>query len=201
MAGKSALPVLALAGAAALLMSKKKKKKTSSGGDIAYDDFVPDSPDPPPKKTSKRPSGNPPCVGERQESGGCYDQMFWGDSTVSRITKIRQYFADLGYPVNVGPWPMNHMGPKGSVEVTNEDGSMGRIGGNDDRPSDIVRQFQNDYNAVSRCKEIPGVFGGLAPDGLVGYYTLDALRAAHDSLGAKTWEDVLRTCATKGFTP
>lgn len=200
-AGKSALPILALAGFALVAASKKKKKKKTSSTDTFddvydIDDLPPiaDTTETPPKKDSKRPSGNPPL-------GDSYDAEYWGDSTIARITKIRQYFADLGYPVEVGPWPMNKMGPKGSVDVTNEDGTMGKIGGNDDQSSNIVRAFQNDYNAVSRCKELAGVSGGLAPDGLVGYFTLNGLRAAHDSLGAKSWQDVLKTCATKGFTP
>ena len=117
------------------------------------------------------------------------------------MTSIRQHFADLGYDTKVGPWPMNKIGPKGSFEVKNEDGSTGKLGGNDDEVSMIVMRFQNDYNAASRCKEIVELIGGLAPDGLVGYFTLNGLRTAKDKLGAKTWQDVLRTCATKGFTP
>lgn len=199
MAGKSALPLLALAGVGAVLMSKKKKKKkTTTGGGTDYGEFempvIPDSPEPPPKKTSKRPSGNPP-------GGDSYDADYWGSNTIERMTKIRQYFADLGYSVEVGPWPMNKIGPKGTMEVKNQDGTIGRLGGNDDESNDTVRKFQNDYNAVSRCKELSGVSGGLAPDGLVGYFSLNGLRAAHDSLGAKTWQDVLKTCANKGFTP
>lgn len=198
MAGKSALPLLALAGAAIVLSKKKKKKKTSGGGEDGYDGFdfdpVIPPPDVPPKKTSKRPSGNPP-------GGDSYDAEYWGSSTIERMTKIREYFATLGYDVEAGPWPMNKIGPKGTFEVKNKDGSMGKLGGNDDEPSDVVRQFQNDYNAVSRCKEVAGLVGGLSPDGLVGYFTLNGLRTAHDKLGAKTWQDVLRTCATKGFTP
>ncbi len=202
MAGKSALPLLAAAGFAAVLLSKKKKKKKTEYEDLP-DIPIPDVPEPPPKKTSKRPAGNPPCKGPPAPAGapGCYEQMYWGDSTLARMTKIRQYFADLGYASKVGPWPMNWIGPKGSLEVENENGSIGRLGGNDDKSDATVRQFQNDYNAVSRCKEISGITGGLAPDGLMGYFTLDALRAAKESLGAKTWQDVLRTCATKGFTP
>lgn len=199
MAGKSALPLLALAGAAIVLSKKKKKKKTTTGGgDDVYGDFdlpvIPDSPDPPPKKDSKRPSGNP-------KRGDSYDADYWGSNTLERMTNIRQHLADFGYPVEVGPWPMNIIGPKGTLEVENHDGTMGRLGGNDDKSDATVRQFQNEYNAVSRCKELPDVVGGLAPDGLVGYYTLNAIRAVKEGLGAKSWQDVVKTCATKGFTP
>lgn len=199
MAGKSALPLIALAGGAALLMSRKKKKKKApvddggDYGDFDFDPVVPPSPKPA-KKTSKRPSGSPP-------RGDTYDADYWGDNTLARMTSIRQHFADLGYDTKVGPWPMNKIGPKGTMEVKNEDGSMGKLGGNDDEVSMAVMQFQNDYNAVSRCKELAGLIGGLAPDGLVGYYTLNGLRAAKEKLGAKTWDDTLKTCATKGFTP
>ena len=206
---KSALPILGLAGAAAFMLTrkKKKKKKTNGGYEPIPDDHdplpIPDTPEPPPKKTSKRPNGNPPCEGPPAPAGasGCYDQMYWGDSTIARMTKIRQYLADLGYSVKVGPWPVNIIGPKGGLEFENEDGSTGRLGGNDDKSSAVLRGFQNDYNAVSRCKELSGVTGGLAPDGLMGYFTLGALRAAKENLGGKTWDDTLRTCSTKGFTP
>lgn len=200
MANKSALPLLVAAGAAAVLLSKKKKKNTSSGSSDTgtYDDLdlppIADTSEPPPEKDSKRPAGDPP-------GGDSYDADYWGSNTLERMTKIRQHFADLGYGIEVGPWPMNHIGPKGTMEVENQDGTMGRLGGNDDKSSPIVRQFQNDYNAVSRCKEVSGLVGGLAPDGLVGYFTLNGLRTAHESLGAKSWQDILRTCATKGFQP
>ncbi len=195
-AGKSALPLLAIAGIAALAMKKKKKKKSTAD---VYEDFdlpvIPDSPEPPPRKDSKRPPGNP-------KRGDTYDANYWGANTLERMTNIRQHFADLGYPVEVGPWPMNIIGPEGDFEVENKDGSIGKLGGNDDKSDPVVRQFQNEYNAVSRCKEMAGdVIGGLAPDGLVGYFTLNGLRAAKEGLGAKTWQDVLKTCATKGFTP
>jgi hypothetical protein len=203
MAGKSALPLIALAGGVALLMSRKKKKKKAVEDYADFDLPIPDVPEPPPKKTSKRPAGNPPCVGPRAPEGapGCYEQMYWGENTLARMTKIRQYLSDLGYAIEVGPWPVNKIGPKGNFEVTNKDGSIGRLGGNDDESSDLLRGFQNDYNAVSRCKELSGVTGGLAPDGLMGYFTLDGLRASKESLGAKTWQDVLKTCSGKGYTP
>jgi len=165
MAGKSALPLIALAGGAALLMSRKKKKKkatTTNGYEVLPDDNgfelppIADDKKPPPKKTSKRPSGNPP-------GGDSYDAAYWGDSTIARMTSIRQHFADLGYPVEVGPWPMNRIGPKGEFEVTNQDGTKGKLGGNDDEPSDVVRRFQNEYNAVSRCLRLGGDNGYFLP--------------------------------------
>lgn len=198
MAGKSALPLLALAGVGAVLLTRKKKKKKTDNGYEPIPDIdpliIPDSPDPPPKKTSKRPSGNPP-------RGNTYDPDYWGSSTIERMTSIRQHIADLGYDVKVGPWPVNIIGPKGELEVENEDGTTGRLGGNDDKSNRTFMQFQNDYNAVSRCGELGSGMGGLAPDGLVGYFSINGLRAAKEKLGAKNWQDVLRTCGTKGFNP
>jgi len=204
---KSALPLVALAGGAALLMGKKKKKKKSSSSDSApsYGDFpsvdpdpyIPPSPAPKPQAPS-RPAGTPP-------NGDSYDADFWGSNTDERLTKIRQFFADLGYPVEVGPWPMNILGPLGTAEMQNKDGTTGKLGGGDDEPSAIVRQFQNDYNRVSRLNKAEKVYsqsmGGLDKDGLVGPYTLNALRYAHDDKpGDKAWPDLIQMADLKGIS-
>ena len=201
--------LLAGAGLLAFAMTRKKKKKKSAQEDIydyGEDIITPDVKPVPDEKQSKRPKGNPPCDGPPAPGGppgACYDQAYWGDNTLNRMTNIRQHFADLGYNVEVGPWPMNKIGPKGTFEVTNKDGSIGKLGGNDDKPDSTVMRFQNEYNAVSRCKELSGLTGGLAPDGLVGYFTLAALRVAKEQAEAKGqhWTDILKTCANKGFTP
>ncbi len=187
----------------ALTRGKKKKRKAKEEPIYDYGKDVITTDTKPKKKTSKRPSGNPPCEGPAAPGvpGACYDKAYWGDSTLARMTNIRQHFADLGYNIEVGPWPVNVIGPKGNFEVTNKDGSVGKLGGNDDKSDMTVMKFQNDYNAVSRCKELSGLTGGLAPDGLVGYFVLAGLRTAKERLGSKNWDDVLRTCATKGFTP
>jgi len=197
---KGALPILLLGGAAVLAMGGKKKKKSESP------DIVPDigdlPPPPPPSKGSPTPywkkAGDPP-------RGSSYDGAYWGADGDERLTTIRKYFSDFGYAVDVGPWPMNVLGPKGSVELTNYPGSTpakGKLGGFDDKPNPIVEKFQRDYNAVSQAKKFGGTakMGGLAPDGAVGPLTLNGLRFVKENLGGKMWKDVVAQAAQAGYT-
>lgn len=212
MAGKSATPLVLGAGALALIMmgGKRKKKTSSSGSDGVYtpeyggdggDGAVPYIPPTPQKKsdsTPSRPSGNPP-------RGSDYDDSYWGSNLDEQLISIRQHFASLGYPVEIGPWPMNILGPKGSVELENIDGTKGKLGGGDDKPDSIVRKFQREYNLVSRLNKAEKIFsqslGGLDEDGFVGPYVLNALRYLKEAMpGGKTWPDLLLTAANKGIS-
>jgi hypothetical protein len=209
MAGKSAAPLLLLAGGAALLLGGKKKKKKSTSTDTwpSYDDlpsgdgldpYIPPTPPSKPTTPSSRPPGNPP-------RGDGYDADYWGSTTEERLTKIRQFLKDFGYPVEVGPWPMNKLGPKGDFEMENEDGTMGKLGGGDDEPNATIRQFQSDYNRVSRLNKAEKLYaqsmGGLDKDGRMGPYTLNALRYAHDDKpGNKAWPDMIQMAELKGIS-
>lgn len=200
---KSSAPLLALAGGVALLAMSGKKKKKKTTTDDTYvppeDVYVPpSSPEPAPGGGGGRPAGNPP-------GGDSYDPNYWGDTTEERLEGIRRHFKELGYPVEVGPWPMNKLGPKGEFELTNQDGTAGKLGGEDDEPSAVVRQFQHDYNVISRFsraeKIYPSNMGGLDEDGLVGYKTLNGLRYAVTNLpGGKTWNDLLKSAKNKGIS-
>lgn len=193
MAGKSIAPLLLLGGAAVLAMGGKKKKK---GPDIVppLEDLPPPPPAPNGSSAYWKTAGNPP-------GGKSYDPNYWGSSTDERIETIRKYFSAFGYPVEIGPWPMNKMGPLGTTEVTNEDGTKGKIGGGDDGPAnEIVRQFQRDYNIVSKAKKFGGSqkMGGLNPDGYVGYYTLNGLRFVKENLNGKLWQDAIQEAKNAG---
>lgn len=200
------MPILLLAGGAALLLGGKKKKKTSDkpGGtgfdDLPkFDDDTPYTPTPAPKPSGpSRPAGNPPL-------GDSYDADYWGSTSEERLTKIRQYFKSLGYAVEVSAHPMNILGPKGTVEMENIDGTMGKLGGDDDKKNAIVEQFQRDYNRVSRLNKAEKLYaqpmGGLSTDGLVGPYTLNGLRYAHDGKpGDKAWPDLVKMADMKGIS-
>src|SRR5690606_35327390 len=137
----------------------------------SYDDepspYTPPAPVPKPSSDPSRPSGNPP-------RGSEYDPDYWGSTEEERLISIRQHFADLGYPVEIGPYPMNLLGPKGTVEMQNIDGTMGKLGGKDDSKNAIVEKFQKDYNIISRLNKAEKVYsqsmGGLSVDGFVGPY-------------------------------
>lgn len=203
---KSAFPILIGVGAIALLASgSKKKSKPKSDDSYTPPDetYYEPTPTVKPKPTpGGKPAGNPP-------RGETYDGPYW-DSTPGgpRLESIRNHFKELGYNVNIGPWPMNKMGPKkGSptMEYTNEDGTTGWSGGNDDVPSAIVKRFQGDYNTVSRLNKAENIYsqkmGGLNTDGLVGGYTLNGLRYAVEGLpGGKTWSDLIQQAKLKGIT-
>lgn len=211
MAGKSAAPLLLLAGGAALLMTGKKKKKSTGKTTPSYDDLPADDfpePDPyippsaPPKPpTPSRPSGNPP-------RGDGYDGAYWGSTSEERLISIRQHFRDLGYNVEIGPWPMNKLGPKGTVELENKDGTKGKLGGDDDQANAVVEDFQGNWNQVSRLNKAEKIFaasmGGLNKDGLVGPYTLNGLRYAVEQINAglsqgKKWQDLVQMAVLKGI--
>lgn len=198
MAVKTALPLLLGVGAIALLAGgKKKKKKTGNGYQPSAADDVPSYVPPPvtprPQPGAKtKPSGNPP-------RGDKYDGPYWGADADARLTSIREHFKKIGYSVEVGAWPMNKLGPKGSVELKNKDGTVGKLGGEDDEPSATVLQFQKDYNAVSRSKVFVAGMNGLSPDGLVGPYTLNGIRYVVQSLQSKTWPDLIQEATIKGY--
>lgn len=135
--------------------------------------------------------------------GDSYDGPYWDESPGEpRLVSIRKHFSNLGYAVEVGPWPMNELGPKGTGTVwKNESGTSGRTGGLDDKPSAIVKKFQGDYNAVSKAKNFVSGMGTVDKDGLVGPYTLNALRYVTEKLGGKHWPDVVKEAGMKGFSP
>jgi len=207
---KSAFPIILAAGAIALAMSggkKKPKKKSSSDGfmpddfiidEYGADEYVPPPAPAKPKTDPSRPSGNPP-------RGDSYDGAYWGGSLNDQLISIRKHFSDLGYNVEIGPWPMNKLGPKGTVEIQNEDGTKGKLGGDDDIPNDIVKKFQSDYNAVSKLSKADKIYsqsmGGLSTDGFVGPYTLNGLRYAIEGLPAgKIWNDLIMSARNKGIS-
>lgn len=210
MAAGKMMPLVLVGGAALLMMGGKKKKKTAAKSDEGapytptYEEdeyepapYVPPSPAPKPS-TPSRPAGNPP-------RGSEYDEAYWGSTPDERLTSIRQHFADLGYMVEVGPYPMNILGPKGSVEMKNIDGTLGKLGGQDDKSDATVKKFQHDYNVVSRLNKAEKIYaqsmGGLSEDGFVGPYVLNALRYAKEGLpGGKTWPDLLLMAKNKGIS-
>lgn len=203
---KSAMPLLLGLGAAALLLSGKKKKSAAPApAEPEYipeeeDEVLPYDPAPAPApapKDSSKPSGNPP-------RGETYDDAYWGANRNDQLANIRKHIADLGYPVEVIPYPMNILGPEGSVSMINYDQTAGKLGGGDDLPSADVRTFQHDYNVVSRLNSAEKIFpmsmGGLYEDGLVGPYTLNALRYVKEALpGGKKWSDLIAMANTKGI--
>ena len=85
--------------------------------------------------------------------------------------------------------------------MENIDGTIGRLGGEDDKPDGVVRAFQVDYNTVSFLNDIedvyPGNMGGLDDDGLVGPFTLNALRYAIEHEPAP-WGDIVQDAELKG---
>lgn len=216
---KSAMPLLLVAAGAALLLGTKKKKKSTTStvtqDDTPYDlpeynedddddIYIPPEPQPKPK-TPDVPAGNPP-------RGAEYDAGYWGGTTDERLEKIRGHFLYLGYPVEIGPWPMNTLGPKGDFELTNKDGTKGKLGGDDDQENETVRDFQRNYNQISRLNKAEKYFlppgqatmGGLNKDALVGPYTLNGLRFSVDELkagkaGGKTWNDLITQANLKGI--
>lgn len=197
MAGK-ALPILLLGGAALMLAGGKKKKKISE--EPLPDVVPPVIPSPPTSGGVSLPywkkAGDPP-------RGSSYDGAYWDPTPGDpRLISIRKHFASLKYPVEIGPWPMNELGPLGTLEMKNESGSTGKLGGGDDKPNEIVRKFQKEYNAVSQAKKFGGgqKMGGLAPDGLVGPLTLNGLRFVSENLGAKLWPDVVAEAKSAGYS-
>jgi len=201
----NALPILLLGGAA-LMMMGGKKKKTGSTPDLDFDPesgpvIVPnDIPPPAVPKNVSMPYWKKAGVTQWK---GNYDGAYWGSNGDERLEKIRKYFSDFGYDVRVGPWPMNVLGPAGTLELENvpdSDPAKGKLGGGDDAPSPVVDKFQREYNAVSKAKIFaPGQkMGGLAPDGLVGPYVLNGLRFVKTYLGGKLWQDLVREAAKNG---
>lgn len=197
----NALPILLAGGAALLLMGGKKKKKNGSGPISDLGPIVPDDIPPP-----VVPKNVPMPYWKKAGSTARYDKYdgaFWGASGSERLEKIRKFFSDFGYPVEVGPWPMNVLGAKGTVELTNKPGSdpeKGKLGGGDDEPNPTVTQFQKEYNAVSKAKIFAAgkKMGGLAPDGLVGPFVLNGLRFVKENLGGKLWKDFVKEAAKNG---
>lgn len=220
---RKGMGLLLAGGAALVLMSggkKKKKKKTTNGtGDggyspdddgSIYDDggeldgpYADDGGEtkvPPPKQDPSRPSGKPP-------GGDSFDAAYWGATLEEQLANIRDHFRKLGYSnVQEGPYPMNILGPKGSTQVQNIDGSTGAVGGGDDQKDATVAMFQSDYNKVSRLNKAEKVYqqnmGGLAVDGFIGPQTLNALRYAKTGLpGGKSWKpDLIQQAALKGIS-
>jgi hypothetical protein len=201
----NALPIILMGGAALLLMGGKKKTRPKEVIDLP--DIIPDIV-PVDIKPPVIPPNQPMPYWKRAGStdrGSTYEGAWWGATGEKRLEKIRQFFSNFGYPVEVGPWPMNVLGPAGEVELTNKPGSvpeMGKLGGGDDQENPIVEKFQKEYNAVSKAHLFGGSkkMGGLAPDGLVGPYVLNGLRFVKENLGAKLWKDVVAEAAKTGNT-
>jgi len=201
----NALPILLVGGAALLMMGGKKKSKKTLPEPDALDDFDEIVPMdiPPPKAT---PNVDMPYWKKAGSTsrGSTYDGAYWGATGEERLETIRKYFSDFGYPVEVGPWPMNVLGPKGGVELANIPGSTpekGMLGGGDDEPNPVVTKFQQEYNAVSQAHLFGGTkkMGGLAPDGLVGPYVLNGLRFVKENLGGKLWKDFVSEASKNGY--
>lgn len=208
MAVNKALPLLLLGGAALFAMGGKKKKKAEE--DTWDDDFLPPpGPEPDPHDKKKRPKGDPP-----NPSGDPlgYDSEYW-DASKGGVGRrgIRQAFADLGYPVDVNDYPMNILGPKGHGDlVPNYDGTAGKLGGWDDKPSEQVKVFQREYNAISRLAktgvtvngvQLPKNMGGLDVDGVVGAHTVNGLKVTidHGLNKPSMWSAALKEAELKGF--
>ena len=120
-----------------------------------------------------RPPGDPP----NPAAPASYDATRFAE----RID-ILDAFSSLGYATPASRDTMNDLGADGA------------LGGGDDVPSPVVRQFQLDYNAVSVAGTLGGNAGGLTPDGYVGPKTLNGLAHALDSLpvlGLGPWQQVV----------
>ena len=203
------MPLLVLAGGAALLLSGKKKKKKAKAAEPEPYEPSTDEPEPydvpiptpKPAPSPTRPAGNPP-------GGDRYDPAYWGSTTDERLESIRRHFVELGYQVEVGAWPMNIVGPKGKdvmPVMENTDGTMGKPGGGDDTANPTVKEFQHNYNMVSRLNRAEKIYsvnmGGLGEDGYVGPYTLNGLRTAVEGLpGGKLWSDLILQATNKGIS-
>lgn len=183
---KGAGALLLLAGGAALLLVGGKKKKPPGPvlSDLPGADECPDGSvyDPvtetctPIKKAPSRPvtRTNPP-----NPAGGAYDHKYWDKSQGGvGAAGIRAHFKVMGYGVAQNDTPLNDPGPDG------------KLGGGDDVPNATVRQFQRDYNSVSRYGKtgativgikVPSNMGTLSTDGYVGPKTLNALKFATDN--------------------
>ena len=104
---------------------------------------------------------------------------------------------------------MNKLGPKGTLELENKDGTTGKLGGDDDIGNPIVKTFEKNYNQVSRLNKAEKVFsasmGGLNVDaGFVGPYVLNGLRYAVEQINAgltqgKKWQDLVQMATLKGI--
>jgi len=132
--------------------------------------------------------------------GSKYDGPYWDKSPgTPRFTSIRKHFSKLAYAIKVGPWAMNTLGPKGSGKYENEDGTVGGIGGGDDKKSAVVKNFQIDYNIVSRAKTFVSGMGTLKEDGFLGNYTLNGMRYVTEKIGGKHWPDIVKEAKNKGI--
>lgn len=124
--------------------------------------------------TLPRPAGDPP----NPAAPAAYDANRYGSRA-----DILDAFSSLGYSTPPSRDTMNDLGADGA------------LGGGDDVPSPVVRQFQQDYNAVSRAGVLGGA-GGLDTDGMVGPLTLNGMAYALDSLpvlGLGPWQQVVQS--------
>lgn len=202
---KGAGPLLLL-GAGALLLAGSKKKPPPGPTEVDEGPATlpppgPPAPKPPgaPKKDPPDPSGDP----------AGYDSNYW-DASKGGVGRqgIRAAFKMLGYPVEVNDYPMNILGSKGIGDlILNYDGSKGRLGGGDDKPSAVVKQFQSEYNSVSKLGTlgeklpnqvtIPNDMGSLAEDGKVGPKTLNGLRYGTQLI--PFWKEAVNMAKNKGL--
>lgn len=169
-------PLAAVAVGAIALSSRKKKKKAAPDdgfadggfdeGESAAEVIVEDTGH---REPSRMPQGDPPNAAGAGPYGN-YDHSYWEKGSPGASARfIREHFVSMGYPVIIDDTPMNELGRDG------------KLGGGDDVPNENVRQFQSDYNAVSRAgiaghPGIPNYMKGLDEDGLVGPNTLNGLQ-------------------------
>lgn len=165
--GWIAAGVAAVVGAGAYFLFRKKAK-AAGGPELppGDDDDVVDVDDPLPPPPAggtpsiKRPSGDPPPGGCRD---GWYDTTFWDAGTPEDARqRIVDVFHQIGYSF---------------LGTTKTDGTFKRSG--------TAKQFQEDYNLVSRSGEFRPNMGGVAMDGLVGPCTLTALSYVLTAPGEK----------------
>lgn len=205
---KGAGPILLLGAGALLIAGSKKKKKPVLEEPIEpeVDPVVPPPPPTPAPKPPDVPAGDPP---DPSGDPAGYDTSYW-NATEGGVGRegIRAGFKLLGYPVEVNDYPMNILGPKGSGNlIPNFDGSAGRLGGNDDKASAVVKQFQKEYNSVSKLGvmgeklpnqvPIPKDMGSLAVDGKVGAKTVNGLRYGTQLI--PFWKEAVSMAKNKGL--
>lgn len=138
----------------------------------------------PPKN---RPSGQPPG-GDCQKPTQKYDSAYWdaGGRELARA-RIFGHFQELGYQTPSGRDTMNDPGPNA------------QMGGEDDIPSEEVRRFQKEYNAVSRWGGFLSGMGGLDRDGFVGPCVLNGMKYILDNLGDRSWQNLVAAAKADGF--
>jgi hypothetical protein len=190
MASKKGLGILiAGAGALAIMAASKKKKNTAGttpdGGDIPEEEEIPSDEEgggPGPGGDKKEPVEETLCPpGWDRVDDDCFfiednddpdaaDPEDIGDWEINTPAKMRAAYRELGY-----------------TAIAASGGSIGKSAPSKER--NAVKQFQADYNAVSKSikkgivldpklKWNPNITGTLATDGISGASTISALEKA-----------------------